>query len=223
VFVEFHPFHFLVKDTITEAILLRGACDDGIYTFPTSMVPISSKKVANVHVRTSFDGWYKRLRHPFTKIVHSLVKSFSLPITFNQKLLSLCHLCSINKAHQQPFCVTSLKSHAPLDIIYTDVWGPASYIGLDGSRYYLIFVDHYTKYTWFYPMVIKSGVSTIFPLFKKVVENHFQKTIKTLYSGNGRDFIALKSSLTSWHISLYHCSTHTLTKWCFKTSPPSFS
>ena len=42
-------------------------------------------------------------------------------------------------------------------------------------------------------MVTKSGVSTIFPLFKKVVENRFQKTIKTLYSDNGGEFIALKS------------------------------
>jgi hypothetical protein len=121
VFVEFHPFHFLVKDTITGATLLRGACNDGIYTFPTSMVPISSKKVANVHVRTSLDGWHKRLGHPSNKIVHNLINSFSLPITSKQKLPSLCHSCSINKAHQQPFHVTSLKNHAPLDIIYTDV------------------------------------------------------------------------------------------------------
>ena len=38
VFVEFHPFHFLMKDKITRAILLRGACNNGIYTLPTSMV-----------------------------------------------------------------------------------------------------------------------------------------------------------------------------------------
>ena len=38
------------------------------------------KKVANVHERASIDGWHKRLRHPSTKIVHHLVKKFSLPI-----------------------------------------------------------------------------------------------------------------------------------------------
>ena len=194
---------------ITRAILLKGACNDGIYTFPTSMVPVSSKKVTNVHIRTSLDGWHKHLGHPSTKIVHSLVKSFSLPITSNQKLLSLCHSYSINKAHQQPFHVISLKSHAPLDIIYTDVWGLASYTGLDGFRYYLIFMDHYTKYTWFYPMVTKSGVSTIFPLLKKVVENRFQKTIKTLYSDNGGEFIALKSYLSLHGISHYTTAPHT--------------
>ena len=166
VFVEFHPFHFFVKDKITGAILIRGACDNGVYTFPGKMVVSSSQMVANVHERASIDGWHKRLGHPSLKVVHNLVKNFGLPIT-SKKLPSLCSSCSINKAHQQPFRVNSLQSHVPLELIYTDVWGPASYTRIDGSRYYLLFVDHYTKYMWFYPMVNKSGVSSIFPHFKK--------------------------------------------------------
>jgi hypothetical protein len=133
VFIEFQPFYFLVKDIITGAILLRGVCNDDIYTFPTSMVIVSSKKVANVHVRTSINGWHKRFRHPSNKIVRGLVKIFALPITSNKKLPSLCHSYSINKAHQQPFRVSSLQSHGPLNFIYIDVWGPASYTSIDGS------------------------------------------------------------------------------------------
>ena len=38
VFVEFHPFYFLVNDKISGAILLKGACNNGIYTFPESIV-----------------------------------------------------------------------------------------------------------------------------------------------------------------------------------------
>uniref|UniRef100_A0A2N9H783 CCHC-type domain-containing protein n=1 Tax=Fagus sylvatica TaxID=28930 RepID=A0A2N9H783_FAGSY len=52
VFVELHPFHFFVKDKITGAILIRGACDNGVYTFPGKMVASSSPMVANVHERT---------------------------------------------------------------------------------------------------------------------------------------------------------------------------
>jgi transposase InsO family protein len=58
-------------------------------------------------------------------------------------------------------------------------------------------------------MVTKSGVSTIFPLFKKVVENRFQKTIKTLYSDNGGEFIVLKSYLSTHGISHYTTAPHT--------------
>jgi len=36
IFIEFHPFYFLVKDQITGAILLKGACENGV--FPDSLV-----------------------------------------------------------------------------------------------------------------------------------------------------------------------------------------
>lgn len=49
--------------------------------------------------------------------------------------------------------------------------GPAPVQSIDGFRYYIIFVDHYTKYIWFFPLKAKSDVYTIFPPFQKLVEN----------------------------------------------------
>jgi hypothetical protein len=98
VFVELHPFHFFMKDETMGAILLKGACNNGIYIFPDPMV--MPQKVANVHEQTSIDGWHKRLEHPSLKIVHHLVKNFSLPISSQKHFSSLCHSCSINKTHQ---------------------------------------------------------------------------------------------------------------------------
>ena len=170
----------------------------------------TSKMVANVHERTSIDGWHKRLGHPSLRIVQHLVKNFSLPIVTKKNISQLCSSCSINKAHQQPFHTNSLQSHAPLELIYTDVWGPTHYNGINGSRYYLILVDHFTKYMWFYPMATKSGVSTIFSHFKKLVETHLQTKIKNLYSNNGGEFIALKSFLLVNGIGHYTTAPHTL-------------
>jgi hypothetical protein len=139
---------------------------------------MSASTDQTMHERTSLDGWHKRLGHPSFKIVRNLVNHFFLPVAPN-KMNSLCSSCSINKAHQLPFRPTSFQSHAPLDIIYTDVWGPAHCVGLDGSRYYLIFIDHYTKYIWFYPINAKSCVKSIFPQFKHLVEKRFQSQIKS--------------------------------------------
>jgi len=106
VFLEFYLFYFLVKDQTTGATLLRGACESGVYHFPNSLVGSNSKIVANVHERTSFDMWHKRLGHPSFKIVRNLVHHFSLPIAHN-KMNSLYSSCFINKAHQLPFRSTS--------------------------------------------------------------------------------------------------------------------
>ena len=59
------------------------------------------------------------------------------------------------------------------------------------------------------PMVTKSGVSKIFPHFKRFVGTRFQKSIKTLYSDNGGEFIALKSYLLLHGITHYTTAPHT--------------
>ena len=120
VFIEFHPSYFLVKDKISRVTLVKGACENGVYIFPETLVASSFPMVANEHERTSLDGWHKRLGHLSSKIVHNVVRNFSLPVTTN-KMSFLCSSCSINKAHQQPFGSTSLSSNVPLELIYTDV------------------------------------------------------------------------------------------------------
>lgn len=114
-----------------------------------------------MHEWITIDGWYKRLGHPLIKLVQNLDNLFSLPLTTN-KVPSLCISCSINKVHQQSFGSTKLQSHSPLKIIYIDVWRRDYNTGLNVSLYYLLFVDHYTKYMWFYSMPTKSLISKIF-------------------------------------------------------------
>ena len=109
-FVEFHPLFFLVKDKIMGTVLLKGACENDVYTLPDLLVQAFSKMVANVHERTSINGWHKRLGHPSQKIVHHLVKNFSLPIIQEEHSSHLCTSCSITKAHKQPFRINSLQS-----------------------------------------------------------------------------------------------------------------
>ncbi|RVW63616.1 Retrovirus-related Pol polyprotein from transposon RE2 [Vitis vinifera] len=64
----------------TGTILLRGACENGVYIFPNSMVaPSTPKMVAYVHERTSIDGWHKRLGHPSIKPPPSSEPTAAIP------------------------------------------------------------------------------------------------------------------------------------------------
>jgi hypothetical protein len=73
----------------------------------------------------------------------------------------------------------------------------------------VIFVDHFTRYIWLYPLKQKSEVKTIFIKFKAIVEKHFDKTIKTLYSNNDGEYIALSHFLLKNGISHLTTSPHT--------------
>jgi len=59
VFIEFHPSYFLVKDTNSGVILAKGACENGVYNFRNTLAATLFPMVANVHEKTSFDGWHK--------------------------------------------------------------------------------------------------------------------------------------------------------------------
>ena len=79
--------------------------------------------------------------------------------------------------------------------MYTDVWGPAPVVSFDNFRYYVVFVDYYTKYSWFYPLNAKSEVKPTFIRFQTLVEKYFDCKIKTLYSDGGGEFQALSAHL----------------------------
>lgn len=103
-----------------------------------------------------------------------------------------CNSCKCNKMHKLPFSVSTLSSSKPLELLYTDVWGASPGVSIDGYKYYFIFVDHLTKYIWFFSMTNKSDVPIIFPKFKATVEKFFQKSIISLYRDNGGEFIHLR-------------------------------
>jgi hypothetical protein len=148
-----------VKDRITRAILLKGECEDGVYPFPEHLPSTKQNIIAYVHECTTPDGWHQRFGHPSSKLINHLIQAFSLTTNKNGHS-SLCTSCSQNKAHRQTFSTHGLTSTTPIELIYMDVWGPSHDFGINGSKYYVIFVDHYTKYIWLYPMTHKSNVQT---------------------------------------------------------------
>ena len=57
-----------------------------------------------------------------------------------------------------------------LDIVHSDVWGPAQTATFGGCRYYVTFIDDFSRYTWISPMRMISEVFTHFQKFKREVE-----------------------------------------------------
>ena len=121
-----------------------------------------------------------------------------------------CTVCNINKSHKLTFAQSSITSSSPLDIIFSDVWtSPVS--SLDGFHYYVIFVDHYTKYIWLYPLRRKSDVHSTFVAFKQLVENYFTTAIKMLYTDNEGEFLAIWSFLATHGITHLTIPPHSRT------------
>lgn len=75
-----------------------------------------------------------------------------------------------------------------LDLIHCDLWGLAPIISTSGYSYYVIFVDDFSCFTWFYPLKAKSDFHTILDAFLKLVQTQFSCKVKEFQSDGGIEF-----------------------------------
>ena len=131
----------------------------------------------------------------------------SLPMhSIHSQSLNFCDACQYGKLHQFHFPITDIKSKSPLQLLYADLWGLASVLSMDGYKYYISFVDGFTRYCWIFPFTLKSEAFETFKHFKSLVEKQFSLSIQTLQTDIGGEFIAFKSFLQQEGIQFrYSC------------------
>jgi hypothetical protein len=190
-FIEFHPFFCLIKDRKTRKVLLHGPCKGGLYPLP----PSSSKyrKLVFSAIKISAARWHSRLGHPARDIVRRVVSTNNLPCaTFESLAGSVCDACACAKAHQLPYSVSLSRSSAPLELIFSDVLG----LAIDSfgrKKYYVSFIDDYSKFIWLYLLHSKFEVYKYFLEFQRLVEQQFDRKILAVQSDWGGEYEKLNS------------------------------
>ncbi|KAK4398323.1 Retrovirus-related Pol polyprotein from transposon TNT 1-94 [Sesamum angolense] len=85
-----------------------------------------------------------------------------------QAIEGACEACLQGKQHKKPFPLrTSWRAKAVLELIHTDVCGPMRTPSHEQNRYFILFIDDYSRMTWVYFMREKSEVFKVFKKFKK--------------------------------------------------------
>jgi len=87
-----------------------------------------------------------------------------------------------------PFKSSSSHAKEPLELIHSDVWGPAPILSPSNFKYYVLFIDDYNRFTWIFPLKQKSETIHAFTQFKSLVENQSNKKIKALQCDGGGEF-----------------------------------
>jgi hypothetical protein len=188
VFIEFHPFFFLIKDQVTRRVLHRGRCVGGLYPLISSLASSSqSPKHACVAAKPSQARWHSRLGHPSSVIVRQIISKNKLLSLRDSSLDSVCDSCQRAKSHQLPYPISTSASTAPLQLIFSDVWGPAP-TSVGRHDYYVSFIDDYSKFTWIYLLKRKSDAYSAFVNFQKLVERKLNTKILTVQSDWGGEY-----------------------------------
>jgi hypothetical protein len=119
----------------------------------------------------------------------------------------VCDACQKAKSHQLPYPKSFSVSTVPLQIVFSDVWGPAL-ASVGRYKYYVSFIDDYSKFTWIYLLKNKSDVFQKFHDFQHHVERLFDKKILALQTDWGGEYHKLNSFFQkvgiSHHVSCPH-------------------
>lgn len=140
--------------------------------------------------------WHKRLGHCHLQRMLKMKKdevTRGLPVLVDH--LPNCHACQFGKQSRKPFPKSSWRATQKLQLVHTDVGGPQRTPSLQGSRYYILFIDDFTRMCWIYFLKFKSEVAGVFWKFKKMVENLSGCKIQILRSDNGKEYTSAEFNL----------------------------
>ena len=102
--------------------------------------------------------------------------------------LPSCEACQYGKQTKLPFKQASWRATERLQLIHTDLAGPQRTASLKESKYYIIFIDDFSRMCWIYFLKSKSEVAGVFWKFKQWIEKQSGCMIQALRSDNGKEY-----------------------------------
>uniref|UniRef100_A0A2N9HUR1 Integrase catalytic domain-containing protein n=1 Tax=Fagus sylvatica TaxID=28930 RepID=A0A2N9HUR1_FAGSY len=130
--------------------------------------------------------WHLRLGHVSVQKLRSLVSSGFLGQVKHDSVD--CVSCQLAKQPALSFNNSDSFSHASFDLIHSDIWGPSPTATVGGSKYFVIFVDDFSRYTWIYLMHNRSELAQIYHTFAQMISTQFSKTIKIFRTDNAMEY-----------------------------------
>ncbi|GAU49301.1 hypothetical protein TSUD_367130 [Trifolium subterraneum] len=82
------------------------------------------------------------------------------------------------------------KTKSTLEIVYSDVCGPMQVDSIGGNKYFVSFVDDFSRKIWAYLINKKSDVLSVFKKFKSVLESQSGHKLKVLRTYGGGECVS---------------------------------
>ena len=136
--------------------------------------------------------WHARLGHLNTEAMQRLVRKQmvdGLPSALPTTDIGVCEGCALGKSHR-----TAMPKHGTsrttrlLELVHTDICGPMQVDSLGGKKYFITFIDDYSRAIVIRTITKKSEALDSFVIFKAWAENQTGQRIKTLRSDRGGEY-----------------------------------
>jgi transposase InsO family protein len=81
-----------------------------------------------------------------------------------------------------------MTTSRPLELLHMDLFRPVAYLSMGGSKYSLLSVDDFSRFTWIFHLQDKSETQGTLKCFLRRAQNEFELKVKKIRSDNGSEF-----------------------------------
>ena len=173
-----------------KSIVFKGKRVDNVYKINFSELA-DQKVVCLLSVNDKKWMWHRRLGHANWRLISKLSKLQlvkGLPdIDYHSD--ALCGACQRGKIVKSSFKTKDIVSTSrPLELLHIDLFGPVSTASLYGSRYGLVIVDDYSRWTWVKFIKSKDVACDVFSSFCTQIQSEKESKILKVRSDHGGEF-----------------------------------
>ena len=170
----------MFQDRVTQKKIGEGFFLNGLYYISKEFNQIKEPIATLSHVQ-KHQLWHQRIAHPSEPVMSKLFPNYC---TNTHE----CEICQMSKATRLPFVPSKSRTSKLFEVVHSDIWGPSRVESFDGYKYFVTFIDDYSRVTWLYLLKSKSEFFTAFQDFHKLITNQFSSKIYTLRSDNGTEY-----------------------------------
>jgi transposase InsO family protein len=193
--VTFNDEGCSLVDNNKNSLLFRKLPVDGLYY--TADDSPTGRCMTVTPVITAYE-WHRRLGHLSLTGMLAMSTSYNIDELKNineeeTKKIKDCKGCLKGKAHRAAMPKErTTKSSTALELIHSDICGPMSETSTNGSKYFVTFIDDFTRYVTVMFMKKRSEVLECFKKFKTIAETQTNEKIKCFRSDGGKEYLSNK-------------------------------
>jgi hypothetical protein len=171
-----------------DSVAFKGVLEGQLYLVDFNKAELDTCLIAKTNMGWL---WHRRLAHVGMKNLHKLLKGEHILGLTNVHFEKdrICSACQAGKqvgAHHPHKNI--MTTDRPLELLHMDLFGPIAYISIGGSKYCLVIVDDYSRFTWVFFLQEKYQTQETLKGFLRCAQNEFGLRIKKIRSDNGTEF-----------------------------------
>ena len=172
--------------TQTGTFVGKGYLSDGLFLINVEPVLGGFINVPSVNCVESSDLWHSRLGHLNFGALKNMMNLELIPKHSIDKK-SKCQVCVTAKQTKKPFH-NVVRDSELLDLVHTDICEFGGVLTKDHYRYFITFIDDYSRYCYVYLLKHKDEALEKFIMFKNEAETQTSKVLKRLRSDRGGEY-----------------------------------